>query len=120
MRKMFTRLAVVGVVAAVGVSTLPQVALAAGSSNTCSFRTCSTTGRNFPGGTISIDADAGGTLGGSDTGHWGLSDAGSPIRCQADFPVTGGLRSWTCTGVRAGTVTATVVGPAPLKIGVRW
>ena len=101
-----------------GVTALPQMAFAAGASNTCSLRVCPVTGRNFPGGTISVDADSGGT---ADTAFWALTDSTSPSpRCSATFSTNGGVRSWTCSGVHSGTVTAILTGPAPLAIGVRW
>jgi hypothetical protein len=104
--------------AALGVSALPQSALAAGASNHCSLRTCTVTARNFPGGTISVDADSGGT---SDTAFWGLTDGTSPNpRCSVSFPTNDPPRSWTCSGIHSGTVTVILTGPAPLSIGVRW
>jgi len=96
----------------------PSAAMAAGASKTCKFRTCPLTVRNFPGGTISVDADSGGT---ADTAFWGLTDSTSPNpRCSTSFPTNGGVRSWTCSGIHAGTVTVILTGPAPLAIGVRW
>jgi hypothetical protein len=117
MRKVFSRIAAVGVATAIGVTVLPQMAMAAGVSNSCKLRVCYVTARNFPGGTISIDADSGGT---ADTAHWGISDSNSPIQCQANFSTEGGVRSWTCSGVAKGTVTMTLTGPAPLAMGLRW
>lgn len=119
MRKILSRIGVVGVVAALGVTILPQMAMAAGSSTSCSLRVCHLTARNFPGGTISVDADSA-NYDGSDTAHWAVGDADSPIQCQKDFPIAGGVRSWTCSGVHSGTVTMVLTGPAPLKMGLRW
>jgi hypothetical protein len=119
MRKMLARVGVVGVVAVIGASSLPQAALAAGNSNTCQIRTCSVSAPNFPGGTLSVDADAGGTTG-TATAFWAVTDSNSPVQCSATFPVRSGVTSWTCSGVARGTVSATLSGPAPLKIGLRW
>jgi hypothetical protein len=119
MRSMFARIGAVTVVAALGVSSLPQAALAAGNSNTCQIRTCSVSAANFPGGTLSVDADAGGTTG-TATAFWAVTDSNSPVQCSATFPVRNGASSWTCSGVARGTVSATLSGPAPLKIGLRW
>jgi hypothetical protein len=116
-RRVFSRIVTVGVAASIGVTVLPQVAMAAGVSNSCSIRVCNVTARNFPGGTISVDADSGGT---ADTGYWAISDSNSPIQCEARFRTEGGVRSWTCSGVARGTVTMTLTGPAPLRMGLRW
>ena len=92
------------------------VAFAAGSSAGCTGSSCSVSGHGFPGGTLSIDADTGG----SGTALWAV-DGPNGYRCSTRFSAAGGVRSWTCRGVPAGTLFATVAGPAgPSVIGIRW
>jgi hypothetical protein len=93
-----------------------EAALAAGSSASCTGSTCQVSGNGFPGGTVSVDADTGG----SGTALWAV-DGPRGYRCSTRFSAAGGVRSWTCSGVPAGNLTATVVGPAgPSVIGIRW
>lgn len=67
--------------------------------------TCVLQGRDFPGGTITIDVD---TIGPRNdiAARWQLTDATSTRRlCDGHFSVGDPPRSWTCDNIPAGTVT---------------
>jgi hypothetical protein len=92
------------------------MAHAAGSSASCTGNLCSVSADGFPGGTISIDADTGG----SGNASWRLSGPNG-YRCSTTFSAAGGVRSWTCSGAPRGNYNATVIGPTgPSVIGIRW
>ncbi|MDI6098857.1 hypothetical protein QLQ12_09620 [Actinoplanes sp. NEAU-A12] len=113
------RVAVVGLALTGVTALLASPALAAGNSAVChSASICKVSASGFPGGTISVDADASAR----GTGRWILT---GPIgyRCSKDFPQHGPVRSWSCANAPAGRYTAQVTpdqGLHTLKIGIRW
>jgi hypothetical protein len=115
-KKLFLRAGVAVAAIPLALVVLPGVALATGSSASCTGDSCSVSADGFPGGTISIDADTGG----SGTALWGLTGPNG-FRCSTTFTAAGGVRSWTCSRAPAGHYSATVAGPAgPAVIGIRW
>ncbi|MFI5837209.1 hypothetical protein ACIA5A_26400 [Micromonospora sp. NPDC051300] len=116
MRKALVRTGSVIAAVSLVVGAFPQVALAAGSSANCTGATCQTSGYGFPGGTVSIDADTGGT----GTAIWGINGPNG-YKCSTTFSAAGGVRSWVCYNAPKGTLNATVSGPAgPSVVGIRW
>jgi hypothetical protein len=112
------RTVVAATAAAIAVTAFPHAAAAAGSSRHCPAIACSVT-VNFPGGTLSVDVDAGNVAGTVGTFKVWRNGA-SAIACQGTFPGPGGVRSYVCRGLPAGTYNGLVQGPAPTAVGLRW
>ncbi|MBP2472132.1 hypothetical protein JOF53_001004 [Crossiella equi] len=105
--------------AAVGASLVlaAPVAMAEPSSVTCSMSYCDLWDvTDFPGGTLSVDADVHGVGIGRWT-VWGPND----YRCENTFHASAGPGSWLCHNAPAGTYNARVEGPqGDTNIGLRW
>ncbi|MFD8492560.1 hypothetical protein [Amycolatopsis sp. NPDC059657] len=78
----------------------------------------------FPGGTISIDVDAGrvdGPVGPNETLSWSLQ--GVP-GCRTTFTVDAPPQSWVCRDVPAGSYTLQAIAPGSYRynwdLGFRW
>ncbi|GAA4000392.1 hypothetical protein GCM10022247_21000 [Allokutzneria multivorans] len=97
------------------------VASAGGHDKTCtSDRACLIEGHDFPGGTLSIDADV---VGGPNTVVHLRHKGDHGERCVADFWVNDPPRSWTCPNVRPGHYRVVIDAPDrhdALMVGVRW
>ncbi|MBP2471639.1 hypothetical protein JOF53_000511 [Crossiella equi] len=85
---------------------------------------CTVYAYNFPGGTMSIDADTCCTTG---TSHWYLFEK-SWRKCETDFRTEAPAQSWTCSGLPANNykLQALILKPVPhpdnkwVSIGLRW
>lgn len=119
MHNRFLRFGTVAAMVTLGVSLAPQPAMAvAPDSKRCTTGLqCILPVTGFPGGTVSIDVD----VSGSGNGVFILQDRDSPVQCDQQFPASGGVRSFTCSGVAAGNLTGSVGGGSnPRAIGIRW
>ena len=116
MKTLLARIASVGVAAGLATAMTPQAAQAAPNSNTCTnVRLCVVTATNFPGGTVSVDVGVWGT-----SGAWILGDSDSARQCAVNSFPGRSIQSWTCRGVRAGTLKLTATGEPTINVGIRW
>ncbi|WP_143261580.1 hypothetical protein [Allokutzneria sp. NRRL B-24872] len=112
----------IAAVLAIGIAlvTTPS-ASAGGRSKTCtSDRACLVDGYDFPGGTLSIDADV---VGGPNTVVHMRYKGDHGERCVADFWVNDPPRSWVCHNVHPGHYRVVIDAPDGhdvLVVGVRW
>lgn len=80
---------------------------------------CFLEAQNFPGGTVSVDVDAGGTE--RAYREWTLSANFTPS-CKASYTSIDPPRSWVCHNVPAGTLSlkASKYATQWADIGLRW
>lgn len=100
----------------------PPTASAGGKSVTCATWSCFFEVDGFPGGTLSIDADARQAPSPpptGDTAYWRIWGANG-YTCGTGFPETDPMRSWVCHNVPAGKIRAGIEGTPYLAMGVRW
>ncbi|MDI5980691.1 hypothetical protein [Amycolatopsis magusensis] len=117
MRKILSRGAVIGVVAASAAVLLPQAASAAAFSSTCQATVCDLYVSGYQGGGLSIDAD----VHGSGTGRWELWSLDENWYHVQDFDAAAGPGSWLRSWSPKGRYHARVTGPSgPTSIGLRW
>jgi hypothetical protein len=99
---------------------LPAPALAAPASNWCPATICQVRATGFPGGTISIDADAHVAVDRVNRrANWSLQGPNG-FGCRGSFMEADPPRSWTCRNAPRGSYYAAVTGNAPTAIGIRW
>ncbi|MBP2472128.1 hypothetical protein JOF53_001000 [Crossiella equi] len=117
MRKILSRAAVVGVVAASAAVLLPQAASAAAFSSTCQGTVCDLYTSGYKGGGLSIDADAHGT----GTARWELWSLDYDWYNVQEFDAAAGPGSWLRSWPPKGRFHARVTGPqGSTTIGLRW
>lgn len=120
MRKALSRALVTTAVVASAIAVIPGLAFAGGQGGTCPRSlTCDARVGDFPGGTISIDADSGG----GGIASWSLigTNPGNNFSCGTAFDAYAPPQSWTCPNAPAGAYRLRVNGAdAPTMAGIRW
>jgi hypothetical protein len=99
-----------------------QPASAAGKSTSCAAFFCAFSVSGFPGGTISVDADARqapSPPSDRTTAYWRIW-GNNGYSCGTGFAETALMQSWVCHNVPAGTVFAAIEGTPYMAMGVRW
>lgn len=111
------RAAVLGVIAASVLAMAPAASGSVPTGRTCKKEPiCEIEIDIFPGGTLSIDADAHGT----GRASWAVDHGMQPV-CSTGFDAAAPPQSWVCHNVPAGHLRAVVSGGSnPLNIGLRW
>ncbi|MBE8523175.1 hypothetical protein ILP97_37760 [Amycolatopsis sp. H6(2020)] len=117
MHHLIKRAGTLGLVAATVLAVSPGTAWAGGRSKTCPKEPiCEFELDVFPGGTLSIDADAHGT----GSAIWAVFHGLDHV-CSTSFAAAAPPQSWNCFNVPAGHLRATLNGgDNPLNIGLRW
>lgn len=120
MRKTLNRVLVTAAVVATAATVAPPAAFAGPDGRTCPRSlTCDARVGDFPGGTISIDADSGG----GGIASWSLqgTNPGNNYTCGTAFDAYAPPQSWTCSNAPAGAYRLRVQGAdSPTMAGIRW